>query len=78
TFAQTPQKIYLPQEQALENEVFTATLSCSQPTPEQLLIKRRFAMKKTEVEADLYHLLTGLQNYKRKLTLTPIVINYKK
>ncbi|MCK5916713.1 MAG: DUF3857 and transglutaminase domain-containing protein, partial [Deltaproteobacteria bacterium] len=28
TFTQMPQKIYLPQEQVLKNEIFTATLSC--------------------------------------------------
>ncbi|RLB73660.1 MAG: hypothetical protein DRH03_02910 [Deltaproteobacteria bacterium] len=77
TFTQPPQKIYLPKLQNQENEVFTATLSCRQTAPGQLLIKRRFAMKKTEVGTDLYHLLTSLQNFKRNLSLTPIVIENK-
>jgi len=77
TFLQPPQKIYLPPEQILENQVFSATISCRQPGPKQLVIKRGFAMKRTKVKADLYHLLTGLQNYKRDLALTPIVIEQK-
>lgn len=77
TFLQPPQKIYLPQEQTFENEVFSATMSCRQPVSGQIVIKRHFAMKKSEVEASLYHLLTALQNYKRNLALTPIVIEPK-
>jgi len=77
TFTQLPQKIYLPPQKNLENQVFSAALSCCQPKSEQLVIKRSFAMKKTEVGAALYHLLTGLQNYKRNLSLTPIVIEFK-
>lgn len=77
TLLQPPQKIHLPPEQNLKNRVFSATISCRQPTPEQLVIKRSFALKRTEVEADLYPLLTGLQNYKRNLSLTPIVIEQK-
>jgi hypothetical protein len=77
TFALPPQRIFLPPEQTFENEVFSATISCRQPGPGQLVIKRHFALKKSEVEACHYHLLTGLQNYKRNLSLTPIVIEPK-
>ncbi len=77
TFTQPPQKIYLPPEQNLENQIFSATISCRKHGSEQLVIKRSFTMKRTEVEANLYHLLTGLQNYKRNLSLTPIIIDTK-
>ncbi len=77
TFLRPPQTIHLPPAQNLKNQVFSASISCHQPTPEQLVIKRSFAMKKTEVGADLYPLLTGLQNHKRNLSLTPIVIEHK-
>ncbi len=78
TFVQPPRKICLPQARRRENKVFTTTLFCTRPTPDKLVIKRRFALKKTEVSAENYHLLTGLQNYKRNLALTPIIIDYNK
>ncbi len=76
TFARPPKKVFLPDNYNLENEIFSATLNCRQPTPEQLLIKRHFSLLKTEVDAHLYHKLTTLQNYKQRLSLTPIVIEW--
>ena len=76
SFEKPPKEIHLPQKGELENEVFSATIACKQMTPKKIVIERIFALKKTVVEANLYPLLTTLQNHQQRLSLTPIVIEW--
>ncbi len=74
SFSKTPTNLLLPDEAAIDNEIFSQTIKFTQGNPGKLFIERRFVLKKTEVEPHYYQFLTGIQNRNQKTSLTPIEI----
>ena len=77
SFSKLPKTLLLPKSKASDNEIFTQTIKFTQEKPDKLLIERRFALKKTEVEPQYYQLLTSMQNRNHKRSLTPIGIEWQ-
>ncbi|MCD6430387.1 MAG: DUF3857 domain-containing protein [Deltaproteobacteria bacterium] len=76
SFSKPPKTLLLPETTEIDNEIFSQTIKFTQEKPDKLIIKRSFALKKTEVEPHYYQLLTSVQNRNQKASLTPIEIEW--
>ncbi|MBN2809061.1 MAG: DUF3857 domain-containing transglutaminase family protein [Deltaproteobacteria bacterium] len=72
SFQQPPANLWLPENTAVDNEIFSESLKFTREEPDKLFIERCFALKKTEIEPQSYQRLTALQNRKQQRALTPI------
>ncbi len=76
SFSTPPKTLLLPETTVIGNEIFSQNIKFSRENPDKLLIERSFALKRTEVEPQYYPLLTNLQNYNHKRSITPIEIGW--
>lgn len=77
SFNKPPKTLLLPETTEIDNEIFSQSIKFTQEKPSKLLIERRFALKKTEVEPQYYQSLTSIQNRNQKKSLTPIEIKWQ-